>query len=84
MRTRSERDPKSNFGRLSPSLLIYHLVATRFRNPPNSKTQELSAVEQRRESIEASLGDQAAVAGKNKEREAETKGEEGDRSRSCR
>ena len=51
---------------------------------PNSETQELSAVEQRRESIEASLGDQAAAAGKNKEREAETKGEEGDRSRSCR
>ena len=50
---------------------------------PNSKTQELSAaVEQRRESIEASLGDQAAAAGKSKEREEETKGEEGDRSRS--
>ena len=49
---------------------------------PNSKTQELSVVEQRRESIGASLGDQAAAAGKSKEREEETKGEEGDRSRS--
>ena len=39
---------------------------------PNSKTQELSAVEQRRKSREASLGDQAAGAGKSKEREEET------------
>ena len=49
---------------------------------PSSKTQELSAVEQKRKPREASLGDQAAAAGKSKEREEETKGEEGDRSRS--
>ena len=39
---------------------------------PNSKTQELSVVEQRRKSREASLGDQAEAAGKSKEREEET------------
>jgi len=42
------------------------LVATRFQN---SKTQELSAVEQKRKPS------QAAAAGKSKETEEETKGE---------
>ena len=40
-------------------------------------------MEQRKKSRKASLRDQAAAAGKSKEREEEIKGEEGDRSRIC-
>ena len=63
VRTRSE----IKFWETDPlSLLTKSLVATRFQN---SKTQELSAVEQKRKPS------QAAAAGKSKETEEETKGE---------
>ena len=70
MRTRSERGPESNFGRLTPKspdkLLGSHALSHFFQN---SKTQELSAVERKRKPS------QAAAAGKRKETEEETKGE---------
>ena len=71
MRTRSERGPKSNFGRLTPykspdKVFGSHTLSHSFQN---SKTQELSAVEQKRKPS------QAAAAGKSKETEEETKGE---------
>ena len=70
VRTRCERGPKSNFGRLTPKspdkVFVSH---TRSHSFPNSKTQELSAVEHSRKPS------QAAAAGKSKETEEETKGE---------
>ena len=70
VRTRCERGPKSNFGRLTPKspdkLFGRHTLS---HSCQNSKTQELSAVEQK------SKPSQAAATGKSKETEEETKGE---------
>ena len=63
VQTRSKRGPKSNFGRLTPWVDILfgsHMLSHSFQN---SKTQELSAVEQKRKPS------QAAAAGKSKRRQ---------------
>ena len=74
VRTRSERGPKSNFGRLTPKVPWYSVSGSHTLSHvfPNSKTQELSAVEQRREIKRGKLGRPSSSGRQEQEREEET------------